>query len=101
MESISMILLGVILVVLGICNFRGHIESVHWYNRMRVSKEDQPLYGKCMGTGTAIMAISLNLTRPLQRFSAREYHFYILLVGVVIGLIVILYAQFKYNRGLV
>ena len=30
-----------------------------------------------------------------------KYHFYILLVGVVIGLIVILYAQFKYNRGLV
>lgn len=100
MESISMMLFGVILIVLGICNFRGHIESIHWYNRMKVSKEDQPLYGKYIGAGTGVMGISLILTGALQYFSAREYHFYILLAGVVIGLIVMLYAQFKYNRGL-
>lgn len=100
MEYIPLLLLGVILIVISVQNFKGNISTVKQYNRRKVSKADAPKYGKAMGLGTLIMGASIVLTAVLQMIFDQEPIFYVLAAGVVAGLAVMIYAQFKYNRGI-
>ena len=99
-EFIFMIVLGAILLLLGIFNFQGNIASIHWYNRRKVSKENQKPYCRWMGIGTGIIGISLIVAGILRLTCEREEYSYIIMAGAAIGLGSMLYAQFKYNRGL-
>ena len=40
-ENISMIAIGILIILLGVFNLKGNIASIHWYNRRKVSKENQ------------------------------------------------------------
>lgn len=99
-ESIEQLAIGTLLTVLGIFNMKGNIASIHWYNRRKVTKENQKPYCMCMGLGTLIIGVSLIAAGIIQVFSGVEVGSIFIAVGVVIGLVLMLYAQFKYNRGL-
>lgn len=99
-ESIEQLAIGTLLTVLGIFNMKGNIASIHWYNRRKVTKENQKPYCMCMGLGTLIIGVSLIAAGIIQVFAGVEVGSIFIAVGVVIGLVLMLYAQFKYNRGL-
>ena len=99
-EYLAMILLGLLLVGLGICNLRGNLATIHWYHRRNVSEEERGAYGRWMGASTVIIGVSLGLTGCLQMISEREVWFYLLLLGIIVGLGGILYAQVRYNKGI-
>ena len=84
MKYISLLFFGLILIFVGIINIKGDISTVHWYNRARVTKADAPKYGKAM----------------LQMIFDLEPLFWIAAAGTAAGAAVILFAQFKYNRGI-
>ncbi len=100
MEYICLLLFGVLLLIAGIQNLKGNISTIHGYNRRKVSKADAPKYGKAMGLGTSMIGISIVLTGILQMIFDMESIFYLAAVGVAIGLVILLYAQFKYNKGI-
>lgn len=100
MEYILLLVLGIVLIVTGIYNLKGNISMVHGYNRRRVSKEDAPRYGRAMGFGTLVMGASTAATAVLQMIFDLEAIFYLLAAGVAVGLVVMVYAQFKYNKGI-
>jgi len=100
MGYVSLLFLGIIIIILGIINFRGNISTIHRYNRRRVSAADAPKYGKIMGLGTMIIGGSVILTAVLQLIFDREGIFSLMIAGAVIGAAVMLYAQFRYNRGI-
>ena len=99
-EFIAMILLGTILTIIGILNIRGNISSIHWYNRRKITEENRKPYGRLVGSGTVVIGLSLIITGILQLLSEQEYYFYIILAGALVGLVLIFWAQFKYNKGL-
>lgn len=99
-ESIEQLAIGTLLTVLGIFNMKGNIASIHWYNRRKVTKENQKPYCMCMGLGTLIIGVSLIAAGIIQVFAGVGVGSIFIAVGVVIGLVLMLYAQFKYNRGL-
>jgi cadmium resistance protein CadD (predicted permease) len=99
MEHIIMLILGVFISVVGIINIKGNISTIHSYNRRRVKEEDIPKYGKVVGTGTLIIGISLVLGFIVS-FWSEEIMGYIILTAIIIGLGLILYGQFKYNKGI-
>lgn len=99
-EFVAMILFGAILTIIGILNIRGNISSIHWYNRRKITEENQKPYGRLVGSGTVVIGLSLIITGILQMLSKQEYYFYIIPAGVLVGLVLILWAQFKYNKGL-
>lgn len=99
-KFITFILIGIVLAVLGITNIRGNVSSVHWYNRHRVDEKNIPQYGKCIGTGTLIIGGSLILSAILEAVFRTTIFDYMVVVGFVIGLIFMLYGQFKYNKGI-
>lgn len=95
-----MLIFGVLIVCLGIMNFKGNISSIHWYNRRKVAKENEKQYGKYMGFGTIIVGSSLILNSILQMIFGLEIFYCIIVIGVVVGLGFILYSQIKYNKGI-
>ena len=95
-----MLIFGVLIVCLGIMNFKGNISSIHWYNRRKVAKENEKQYGKYMGIGTIVVGSSLILNSILQMIFGLEIFYGIIVIGVVVGLGFILYSQIKYNKGI-
>ncbi len=100
MIYLPLLFLEIIVIILGSINMKGNISTIHWYNRRKVSEEDAPKYGKLMGSGTIIIGISMISTAILQMIFDSEVIFYFMLIGVIIGVAVMLHAQFKYNKGI-
>lgn len=98
-DCLELLGVGIILTLLGIFNLRGNIGSIHWYNRRRVKKEDQLPYCRFMGSGTLIIGVSLIAAGFVQALVNDEAAAWVIAGGVVIGLALMLYAQFKYNKG--
>ena len=97
---VSLLFLGIVITVTGVLNFKGNISTIHWYNRWRVTESDAPKYGKAMGLGTMMIGISVAFVGALQMMFDMEAIFYLMIPGIVIGVFILLYAQFKYNRGI-
>lgn len=99
-DSLELLGLGAIIAALGIFNLRGNIGSIHWYNRRKVTKENQLPYCRCVGLGTLIVGLSMILSGIVQAFAGMEVGGIIIIVGFMVGLSLIVYAQVKYNKGI-
>lgn len=100
MEYILLLGLGLVLMAASVPSLQGNASTIHWYNRRRVSREDAPQYARAMGVGTLIMGVCVAVTAVLQMIFDLEVIFYLLAAGVAVGLAVMIYAQFKYNKGI-
>lgn len=99
-DSLELLGIGLILTILGIFNMRGNIATIHWYNRRKVTKENQLPYCQCMGLGTLIIGVSMIVAGFLQPLIGDEGSAWIMAGGILVGLALMLYAQIKYNRGI-
>ncbi len=99
-DSLTQLGIGVICVLFGIFNMCGNIGSIHWYNRRKVTKENQKAYCMFVGIGTLIVGASIIVGAVIQALGNILASGLAIGIGVLIGLVFILYAQFKYNRGL-
>ncbi|MBQ7008570.1 MAG: hypothetical protein IJN05_05060 [Ruminococcus sp.] len=102
--NIPMLILGILMVFIGIENVKGNIASIHWYNRRRITEETRPKYGKLMGIGTLVIAGGLIFSAVLNMIVKMNIAVLIggaiTLITVIVGIAFILYAQFKYNKGI-
>lgn len=101
------IVLGLFCVVLGVINYKGNISSVHWYHRQRITEEDIVPFGKMVGTGTAVIGLSISAFGVFQylaeKFSNDLFSTVgavIVIIGAISGIIISLYAIIKYNKGI-
>ena len=99
MDNIALVILGIFISVIGIVNMTGNISTIHTYNRRKVKEEDVPKYGRAVGTGTLIIGVSL-IAAFVTTFWSETAMSFIVIPALVIGLGFILYAQFKYNKGI-
>lgn len=103
-EYITMLILGILLIPLGIMNIKGNIQSIHWYNRTRITEETRPKYGRLMGIGTVIIGGGLILSAVLNLLVKMNIAVLIggaiTLIAVIVGIAFMLYAQIKYNKGI-
>lgn len=100
MKYLPLLIMGLLIIGVGISNLLGHISSIHRYNRSKVHEEDLPVYGKMMGIGTVVVGGTIALIGILQMVLDMEFIFYLAIPGLIVGVGVMLYAQFKYNRGI-
>ncbi len=100
MEEIILLILGVFISVLGIINMTGNISTIHSYNRKKVTEEDAPKYGRAVGIGTLIIGVSLIVDFVLVLLDLLAVVPFVLIPSIVLGVVLILYAQFKYNKGI-
>lgn len=93
MCNFSFLTLGLVISALGIINIKGNITTIHFYTRQIVQEEDVPKYGKAVGTGTLIMGLSLIVSAFLK-----DEILPFIIPCFIVGLIFMLYGQFKYNK---
>lgn len=98
-EYLLLLFLGLSMCVLGVLNIRGDVSSVHWYNRWRVSTTDLPAYGRIIGKGTLLIGLSVSCAAGGQMMYASDLWWYVLLAGLIIGVSIMIYGQFRYNHG--
>ena len=104
---IEPIILGIIISILGFSHMKGNISSIHWYHRKRITEENRLPFGRMIGLGTIICGISIVIYGCLS-FLAEKTQIdlftiigsVILVIGLVIGLALSLYAMIKYNKGI-
>ncbi len=99
-QFLTITVFGILLVLLGIMNMRGNISSIHWYNRRRVTAEDIPKYGRCMGLATVLIGVSMIVTAVLGLVFRTDATDLLILPGLIVGIGMMLYAQLKYNKGI-
>ncbi len=107
-ENFSLIFFGLVFVILGAFNLKGNIASIHWYNRRKVSKENQLPYCRLVGLGTVICGVGMLLAASSQIILSRLIGDApaillggaVTIAGIAVGIVLILIAQFKYNKGL-
>ena len=99
-EYLFLCIIGLIFIFLGIINYKGNILSIHWYNRRNISKENEKNYGKLMGVGTGIIGIGMTITGILLLIFNLEEFYLILISSLIFGMIIMIYSQIKYNKGI-
>lgn len=104
---IGPIIIGIFICILGVYNMKGHISSLHWYHRKRVTEENKMAFGRKIGFGTIIIGCSMifyGLFTLLINFTQNNIIIYIrdgiTQIGIVYGLIISFYAMIKYNKGI-
>lgn len=107
MESAVTFILGILFICIGISNRKGNISTLHSYHRKRVSEEDILPFGKMVGIGMIIIGVAMVLMGVLSFMASRlNNDIYliagtvVLIVSLVVGLVIIFWAMFKYNKGI-
>lgn len=107
LEIIVLLILGILLIVMGITHRKGNLSLIHSYHYKRVSKNDIIPFGKTVGLGTIIIGSSIVNNAILYTiFYYTEIQIFeligniILITSFVIGIAIMFYAMFKYNKGI-
>ncbi len=98
MESFVLIFVGIIVVVCGAIISSGRIEIIHSYNRKRITEETRKPYGKAVGTGCIILGAGITAD-GLISVLAESFPPVITILCSGVGVALIFYGQFKYNKG--
>ena len=107
MNYIVPVLLGILCIVIGILNMKGNVSSLHSYHRRRVAEQDIRPFGRLVGLGTVIIGATVILFGAMSFISEQLkmpiftiVGTVIMIVGIVVGLGLNIYAMIKYNKGI-
>ncbi len=100
LEIITKILLSICLIVIGIFNYKGNINSIHWYQRTKITEKTRIPYGKTMGTGSILIGVGLLVPAVLNEIFKNINFDFITIITLIIGIIILIYGQIKYNKGI-
>ena len=106
-EGIVTAVVGIICIVIGIFNRKGHLEMLHSYHRERVTEENKLPFGKLVGAGMIVMGSGLiafggasAVTFFTEKGIFTTVGIAVMAVGMVVGLGLAFYAMIKYNKGI-
>ena len=100
--------IGIVIIVIGISNYKGNIETLHSYHRNYVRDEDRLPFGRLLALGMFIIgggvivfsiasAISVIIKTELLVLISSG----IMLLSIAIGIVITFYAIKKYNGGII
>ena len=100
-------LVGGLCVALGISNILGNISSIHFYHRHRVSDENKSRFGKKIGLGSIIIGGAIMIFSALSIVTLYTKNnlftiigMIILVISIIVGIALNIYAMIKYNKGI-
>ena len=93
-------IVGILCIVLGFLIWKKQkISLIHDYHYRNVKEEDVPSYTRQIGSGLIIIGSGILLTGMLDLLNSSLW-WIPLIIGFSIGLIIIIYAQKKYNGSI-
>ena len=106
-EVLLPVIIGIVIIILGVMNMKGNISTLHRYHRQRVGEEDRIPFGKKVGLGTIIVGCAV-IGKACFQYAAEKrtdpametVGTIVLIAGFLVGLVLIIHAMIKYNKGL-
>ncbi len=98
MENILLIFIGAIFIVCSGVIMCGKIELMHSYHIKNITEETRKPYGRVVGAGLLVIGVGILLDGILSFFLDSTK--IVTVISLIIGLIIIFYGQFKYNKGI-
>lgn len=105
--QIPVLLIGILIVVLGVINMTGNINSLHSYHRHRVKEEDKLPFGRMVGGGTLTVGagvIAFAVLMMIYEATGAEVLALIatpvMIICILVGLVLSFGAMIKYNKGI-
>lgn len=103
-ESIIGIAVGIVLIVIAIMNMKGNVKMLHSYHIDNIKEEDKIPFGKMVGTGILIVGCGIAIfgalslcAKLLTNSIFTKIGMGLLIVSILIGVGIALYAIKKYN----
>ena len=107
-EAIIGIIIGIACIVIGVLNMKGNIKMLHSYHTNNIKEEDKIPFGRLVGIGTIIIGVSLiiygflNIMYTIIKNDQIVIMSNIILViGLIIGICICLFAIKKYNKKII
>ena len=99
-ENITSLILAIACFVIAKAHFEGNVSSIHSYHLRRIHEKDLKDYARTMGIGMMIIGLGC-----FMNLLARLFHLFLLgeigmMIGIVVGMVIMIYAQMKYNHGI-
>lgn len=76
------------------------INFIHSYHYSKINEQNKPLYTKQIGKGTLLIGLALMFMGLINFATNSFYGWFAFGAGFVSGIILIIRAQIKYNRGI-
>ena len=106
--AIVSIIVGIVCLIIGILNMKGNISILHSYHINNITEENKAPFGKMIGIGMLINAVTLviygSLFIPAELTKENVYLTIgniVLIIGLVLGLGICLFAIKKYNKKII
>lgn len=106
--GILTIIIGIVCIIIGIINKKGNISMLHSYHINNIKEGNKKPFSKLIGTGMIIVGITLVIFGALMIASiVLENDMYnnigniVAIIGMLIGLVICLYAIKKYNKKII
>lgn len=99
MEAIILVVIGIVFVFIGVAIMKGKTQLIHSYHMKNITEETRKPYGRVVGAGNLVIGVGIALDGMLTIVLSKEIMLFTI-IGLVIGLVLIFYGQFKYNKGL-
>ena len=102
-ELVIQIVIGLVLIFIGFSNRKGNLKLLHSYHVKNVKKEDEIPFGKLIGLGSIIVGVTIIVVSIFDFLTRKEFSLIsniLLFLGFIPGVGIILYALFKYNKGI-
>ena len=107
-EAIIGIIIGIGCIVIGILNMKGNIKMLHSYHTNNIKEEDKIPFGRLVGIGTLVIGISLIIYGSLNvAYTINQNDLFVVLsnillvIGLIIGICICLFAIKKYNKKII
>ena len=104
---IVLLIFGSFIIGMGVVNMRGNLSTLHSYHVKRVTEENRLAFGRLVGGGTALIGVSIILYGGcflIYEKTGSDLPILIgtllMIVGIVVGLAISIYAMMKYNKGI-
>lgn len=98
MDKIILLVIGIGFIICAVVIMGGKIELMHSYHIKNITEETRKPYGRVVGAGLLVIGVGILLDGVLSFFFDNTK--LITVISLIIGLIIIFYGQFKYNKGI-
>lgn len=99
-QNITYVILAIVCFVFAYGHFQGNVSLVHSYHKSRIAQKDMMAYAKTFGVGMLIIGVGCTLALLLRLLQFRVLSDIMMFIGIIMGVSIMIYAQFKYNHGI-
>ena len=100
MDFIPMLALGLCVLVVGVLTVMKNPTTLHWFPCKNVAEKEMDAFARTEGAGAVIAGAGMAATAVIQMIHYALEVWYVALIAMTVGAVVIFYGQSRYNGSI-